>query len=252
MKALIQKHKLENYVSPPETKEISSSELERLIRSSSGCEKTHIAETYLPSLDVSFLGTGSSSTLSGNIGYLRRGFSIDYTISLPLFAVFNTESSYSQINGKVVFNLSRGGILVYGNVRNIDHTAEFTPSLPEIIDEKLLKGITEKDETTPGNDDNCWIGPSSLGATYSASAYFNGYLPKNIKEKIRVFKRLFGDNQFLISEAEWTEKETKPSPIKDPLLVGVLGKRVYLLDSFNCTTAEEYARREFSSGELNG
>jgi len=81
---------------------------------------------------------------------------------------------------------------------------------------------------------------------------FNGAIPKETRKRVREAESLIPEeNMFLISETkpkDWAVEEI-PEPVisVDPLVVGVIDNRVYLIDHFDTTPLEEMARREFLS-----
>jgi hypothetical protein len=75
---------------------------------------------------------------------------------------------------------------------------------------------------------------------------FKGIIPDTTKDCIKeaMEKRSNDklDSVWLIKEAEWNLDNVT----KDPLIVGLLGKRAYLIDHFDCTDIESWVKTEFS------
>jgi hypothetical protein len=84
---------------------------------------------------------------------------------------------------------------------------------------------------------------------YVFSSSFYGILPEETKQEISEAREIIGKNIFLITEttpSDWEmRRNPKPRVVKDPLLVGVVGDKCYLIDHFDTTPVEDYARREF-------
>lgn len=74
-------------------------------------------------------------------------------------------------------------------------------------------------------------------------------VPQEVKKRISGLRRNFGKKGlYFIAETEpgeWNVTATKPAPKIDPLVVGVIGDRCYLVDKFDMTAMEEYVMREF-------
>jgi hypothetical protein len=71
-------------------------------------------------------------------------------------------------------------------------------------------------------------------------AYPRFEVPVRIKQKADATKGIF-DEQFVAWEAEWVEEA--PS---DPLLIGQLGDKYYLIDAWDATKLESYITQEFT------
>lgn len=65
-------------------------------------------------------------------------------------------------------------------------------------------------------------------------------VPESVKRKVSGVKDRF-DAVNLVWEAEW-----EPAPVKDPLVVGVIYDRAFLLDQFDVTKLERYIISEFT------
>lgn len=77
------------------------------------------------------------------------------------------------------------------------------------------------------------------------TSQFCGILPQEAKEKIREAETIFERDLYLIAETKpeaWTVKKL----VKDPLLVGVLENKCYLIDYLKTTSIEDYVRKEFT------
>ena len=78
------------------------------------------------------------------------------------------------------------------------------------------------------------------------STEFNGLIPVKTKVKAEKAKKDFGEELYLITETkpkDWKQKKI----VSDPLLIGVLNDKSYLIDHFDCTSMENYIRKEFTS-----
>ncbi len=80
------------------------------------------------------------------------------------------------------------------------------------------------------------------------TSHFTGIFPVEIRQVIRQAKTKF-DQVFIIAEAQkWELTESKPVVVPhnaDPLVVGWKNNKLYLIDSFDLTTVENYVRSEF-------
>jgi hypothetical protein len=73
---------------------------------------------------------------------------------------------------------------------------------------------------------------------------YTGAMPAKTRRIIRENKSRF-DHMFLVVEAEqWSKEVVKIRPA-DPLLIGVIGDRAWLLDKFDLTAKENWAASEF-------
>lgn len=80
------------------------------------------------------------------------------------------------------------------------------------------------------------------GKALEFTSEFSGIIPDAIKEAIETTRPFF-DQIGLIAEVDkWNEEIVQT----DPLLVGFLKEKCFLIAFFDCSSAEEYIRREFT------
>lgn len=86
---------------------------------------------------------------------------------------------------------------------------------------------------------------------YVMGSSFYGFIPDRTKQEVSEAKTIFGDRLFLIAETkpeDWTlTKIPRPRIVKDPLILGIIANKCYLVDHFDTSPVEDYARREFTS-----
>ena len=83
------------------------------------------------------------------------------------------------------------------------------------------------------------------------SSTFYGFLPEKTKQEIAEAKPLFRNDLFLVAATKpesWAfTKFSPPKLVRDPLILGIIGEKCYLIDHFDTTPIEDYARREFTT-----
>lgn len=93
--------------------------------------------------------------------------------------------------------------------------------------------------------------PKDVQIGYYLSNSFYGFIPETTKAEIREATPIFGKNLFLVAETkpeDWTlQKTPAPRIIEDPLILGVIDRKCYLVDHFDTTPVEEYARQEYTT-----
>lgn len=93
--------------------------------------------------------------------------------------------------------------------------------------------------------------PKKLPIWYSLSSLFYGFIPETTKQEIKEAREIFDHSLFLVAETkpeDWAVKSLPPPRlIEDPLILGVIGGKCYLVDHFDTSPVEDYARKEFSS-----
>lgn len=116
------------------------------------------------------------------------------------------------------------------------------PQLPN----ELSNPITDAISIT-GMNPKCGI-PHPFHGEITFSSQFKGNIPQEVKEEIKLARRAFGKELYIIAEANrWERGEDKilsPKRTGDPLVVGVIDQQCFLVSEFNCTPLEDYGRRE--------
>jgi len=114
----------------------------------------------------------------------------------------------------------------------------------------FVTNVEEKNFRTSYHDDTLTYRPGyelPVKTDVRIETYFKGIIPRTTKQKIAEAKDLFTGcadcGIFLIKECpSWNEREIT----KDPLIVGVIGEKAYLIDHFDTSDLEEYIKKEFT------
>jgi len=162
-----------------------------------------------------------------------------FKLSLPKFAIYSLNSPICS------FKMS----ISYRDKKKSLEIVEFkvtSPNLPSFLEKSILKSLH-----LTGKDVVYEYGGNSISTTdFEFKSIFKGIIPEVIKKSIGSARRSFGKEIYVIAEADnWKSKKV---PSDDPLIIGVKGKNCYLIEAFETTPMEEYVRREFSFGGLNG
>jgi hypothetical protein len=209
--------------------------------------KVELSKIKYPEIDPSFLSMTHNKTLSVD-ARLARYFNwiivegeharrSSFKITVPRFAVYSLDSpecklyfaSYfykSEMKGKKLPNSANPKIIM-GNSKCIN----FRDFLLDAVN--IVGNVPEKDR---------------IEMCFNIYSHFSGFIPQEIKDELKKHKKIFGKEIFLIAEAEW-QVEPRPVPIGDPLIIGHKHGHYFLLDSFDCTPMEEYAKAEFTTEE---
>lgn len=116
---------------------------------------------------------------------------------------------------------------------------------PERFRRKYYEDVYRKLEYLAMNE----VSPDTMRGCASIRARFSGLLPDKTKAKMEGLKEHFGTNMFVVREAPEWKLETWIAPEKwDPLLVGVCGDGLWLLDDFDLTPLERIIKSEWATG----
>lgn len=80
---------------------------------------------------------------------------------------------------------------------------------------------------------------------FSISAEYDGLMPAPVREKVREAKDDF-DQIFVLSEVSEWQIEKVVQPVRDPLVLGWQGGRLFLIADYDTTPTEEYVKKEFA------
>lgn len=72
-----------------------------------------------------------------------------------------------------------------------------------------------------------------------------GTVPESVQRTIKKERKNFDSLYFVQDSPKWSLESVTPTRDPDPLLVGFLGDKCYLLDKFDLTPAEEHVAREW-------
>lgn len=115
-------------------------------------------------------------------------------------------------------------------------------SLPRKIRNKQIRDFNEFKENLAGRYDRDIV---------TLSSTFNGLFPRETRERIIKAKPLFGNDLFIVAETkpeEWTiGRYVPPRLVEEPLVIGVIDDKCFLVDQFDTTPLEDYVRREFTT-----
>jgi hypothetical protein len=187
-----------------------------------------------------------------SLGFLKMGKPGPKTIQLrgepiktvvPLFSIhhikMNREVEWGETaSDKIVkYNLSVGvawvEIFIRDSTRKIEGYA--TNPNPKILSQPYSEFLVK--EQNLGNRSH---------SKYEIRDEFKGIIPEETKDKIKEAHEKCEngelDNIWLIKEAEWNLSKVT----EDPLIIGILGNRAYLIDHFDCTDIEKWVKAEFS------
>jgi len=118
------------------------------------------------------------------------------------------------------------------------------PKLPKVIQNHYdyVRG-----NLTKGNLDD-W-GRNVKYRSIERTTYFKGGIPDKVKEEISKARKSFGEDIYLVANAEGWKKKDKAIPPRnvDPLVIGVKGDHTYLITAFDMTPLEEAVKTEFTS-----
>ena len=129
------------------------------------------------------------------------------------------------------------------------------PDLPEYFS-KLYK------DETHGNNDvvramyaKTLQGPQPRYANYDNSitieSRFKKLIPPNVRKNIMEAREDFGDNIFILAEAEW-ETHIAVIPNPDPIVIGFKHGYAWLITTFDLTTLEAEMANQFSMNLIEG
>ena len=91
---------------------------------------------------------------------------------------------------------------------------------------------------------------SVLDIRFRIQTKFNALIPPRVRKEIKEARKTFTESIYMIGEAEeWTlSNEVKITPVRrvDPLVIGVKGRKAFLVTSFDLAPVEDMVRREFT------
>jgi len=246
-----------------------------------------VDELY-PSINLSFLSMrGKEIALEWDFREERRGFSpVSWAIDFPRFAIYSLESPLFSLylsrsyQGYTRRNWDWPGELCeihLAKPKLFEDSASYRPigtkwrpgeidyypslsnkkkSLHHQIFEMLLSGITVVEEKP--------IIKKIISRAITAKKIlkgqeqdeylvhnFLGFLPQKTRQRIEGAEHIFGKNIYLIGEAdEWSYQTVEYAPrARDPLVIGILKDKSYLIDQFDMTPIERYVAGEFLEGK---
>ena len=179
------------------------------------------ADEKYPQLDPSFLSMSNE---------IKRD---NHTLSVPKFSVYPIYGRHGKTSFTVGFHVP-----IYSGGEY--HWHDFH------IDD-LLKIFTEHLYRAAQKSSSDYVQQlKKVNKMAEITSHFQGIVPVETKQKIKEAKKIFGKRElFFIAETRpesWDVQEIT----KDPLVVGVLEDKCYLVDKFDTTPLEEYVSREFT------
>ncbi len=204
--------------------------------------------TKYSELNPSFLSMGQQKEHDGN------------TVRIPRFSVYSTDNPTFSIHFRRWYDswdmVSKTKSVLGGNGR-----IEIVIYAPKLFSDQLIKSLEFNKYSNPSSDGS---GHASeylfqnipkkvtekyveLGNVCVLGTQFNGILPDTTLDKIKEYEQTNGGNIYIIAESKPEDWTTKLLPTCDPIIVGVLEDKCYLIDHFNTTQLEDYVRREFIS-----
>jgi hypothetical protein len=205
-----------------------------------------ISPTFLNQSNLGNIFAGHSE-FSGKPNYLQ--------INIPKFGVYSLDNPTMEL-------------FLYKDIFGYSFRVRSPSNLPRVLRQNLVFATEfgkdpRKDLWVHGEEQESWRpNPSFLGFckkekrfpreikyNYSLSSSFYGFIPQETKAELAEASTIFGKSIFLVAETkpeDWTlQKTPKPKVVQDPLLVGVIQDKCYLIDHFDTTPVEDYARKEF-------
>ena len=180
--------------------------------------KATYASTQWPCIEMDFLQ--------------RRKWSKPLDCRVPLFAIFNVKSADFVID--VRWNQTQG--------------------LTKIADgfERYFQDILEMLEVQNRSRRQYHHYRNSSTITTSLKSQFQGLIPPPVRAKIQAAGPVFEDIYIVTESVEWKLNTVVTlDPRVDPLVVGRIKDRFWLIAVFDLTAAEDHARREYTMGSLS-
>ncbi len=232
----IKKIGLEDYVTLPET-EVSFEEI-TVVSKALGIERFACANLLFPQIDPAFLSIKHADTYDCKHRDALEGIK-NFEICVPRFAVYTIDNPICALKITVSYEVRDKDPLGRGRIVAV----YFESGLPDILNNNLFRSFQIKSEKYS-------FGTRQSESTLEFTSLFNGIIPEQGKQSIELAQKLFRDQVYLVTEAtKWNVKtipsKDPPTPIKDPLVIGIVGDECFLVDQFDCTTIEDYVRREF-------
>ncbi|MFH1072389.1 MAG: hypothetical protein V1743_03090 [Nanoarchaeota archaeon] len=188
------------------------------------------AARIYPELDPSFLSMQQPAKYEGK------------DICLPRFSV---HCVYETTRFNILFNYQE-----FGNM-DVQFSAFY---LPDCIFEQYIKGMEFFPKSTNPRIHRCgdhgYINetPGKISKKYNhllLRTEFHGVIPQETRERLQEAQATFSKNRlFFIKETKPEEWSVQRVTI-DPLAVGVIDGKCYLIDKFNTTPFEEYVGVEW-------
>ncbi len=223
------KNGLEKFVTFPKSPQYK--EATELLERAQGIEAIAYADNLFPRIDPGFLSMKHKEKLKGSLyDYDLYKRDIHFNVDLPRFGVYTLDSPVCQLELTL-------GVIIGGRYDKRSKIIDIgnPMKLPNVLFWELTKPIGSINKNREGVWDE----------EYTLFSLFNGLIPKSVKKKVETCEKIFGDKIYVVAEAEnW---QAKAVPIKDPLVIGVIHDRCYLLDQFDCTHIEHYTKSEFST-----
>ncbi|MFH1828823.1 MAG: hypothetical protein ABH824_06200 [Nanoarchaeota archaeon] len=267
MTTLVQAYSLERYISPsPENVEnidlgrnlqtidqTLDLGIESRVRERVSAERL---ELVYPQINPSFLSMKHPQKHIHNFrGRVINEYYGGCELTLPRFAIYNLDSPFCSfdINVDVSFNAD-----LFAGKLNWFQMKE--PKSHRLLDSQLRKTVSFSNREVYYRSNTGKVVRKvtpkffqerfNRTETYSFATEFNGIIPQEVKRKLDNFRKIFGENLYIVTEAQrWdlvgVQKREVPV-IEDPLVIGVKAGKCFLLDQFDTTPLEEYVSREFN------
>ncbi len=246
---LIEKYQLQKYVNAP-VAVLSSGEVKSLTDILAdemlGVEKnakeklvTNTLQTIYPIIDLSFLNMKHPAIINSN--FQNKFQRYDFKTVLPRFGIYSLNSPKCVVALTVKAGYKIGG----GSGIDCYERSIKKPKLPKELVKHLIAGISITGNKTIYYE-SVYL-PNSCELTFSSQ--FFGLIPQNVKDKIQIARKAFGEDLYLVAEAHnWETGKARliHNSRDDPLIIGVKGRKSFLIAEFDCTPLEDYVRREFT------
>lgn len=172
-----------------------------------------------PTIDTAFLKTpGKKMNVPESHSHEIWG-----SVHPPLFAVHPIDASATAI------------LEVETKERGVNFA--YKPAIHRVLSEPLLDFLHGQSQALQG---------ISYYRSPLMRTEFKGIVPASVKDVIRAVRPAFLDDLYLVVEADWHMEIMQPKPKTDPLLIGVVDNKTFLLAAFDTTSAEEHVRRAYT------
>jgi hypothetical protein len=148
-----------------------------------------------------------------------------FVSEVPIFAVYSED--YSNFEIQIEHDRYNNNLII-----------NFPSYIHEIIKKHLKKAIKINDKDILKQNSVCKL-----------KSKFYGIIPNEARETIEKAKDYF-NRTYIITEAQ--NYDGSVEIVKDPLIIGILNDKGFLLDEFNCTPLETYAKNFFIYNKSGG
>lgn len=215
-----------------------------------------IASIY-PAIDASFLqqrrktenvnakgkGTARIEDSYGNVDYKKISFDVSAP-RLPVFAVYSLENPFCNITAKYKRVYFKDNFLFKFKLGKKNKPSPAS----EYFNKKMA--LEDSVQITARTGDR-----NTVMTQYTVvleSRFNKGMIPDKTKAKIDAARQYFGDNIFIVAEADWkiTYAVGQAAPDPEPLVIGISStEKASLIDAFDCSPVESRTVQDYSGSK---